>query len=304
MGQAARRQTVEQSLRERAPERAKQVMRASSSNAALFAAAAAAATVLLPAPVCVYRYACVCVLECALRAKLIFLFIKKKSKYICIFVCCAATPSHTLPPRALNIIFVSAAKNIIYVLFMIFRFPLAFNFLLFASFDGFLVRVFIETCLIYTQRHLGTHSETPRKRTRTPRCGHTQRTVPGLGQRVFTYAQSRSQFDTIAIPTRIRIRIQIQIQRVIMSIIISAVRHNWRAAFTAYFSGFFFFFVFSIYLHMILNNTRGTFAHQFSVIIFTHASFIFIDFSVENSPKKLKSLCWLRRVASVWNFVC
>lgn len=102
---------------------------------------------------------CVCVLECALRAKLIFLFIKKKSKYICIFVCCAATPSHTLPPRALNIIFVSAAKNIIYVLFMIFRFPLAFNFLLFASFDGFLVRVFIETCLIYTQRHLGTHSE-------------------------------------------------------------------------------------------------------------------------------------------------
>lgn len=243
MGQAARRQTVEQSLRERAPERAKQVMRASSSNAALFAAA----TVLLPAPVCVYRYACVCVLECALRAKLIFLFIKKKSKYICIFVCCAATPSHTLPPRALNIIFVSAAKNIIYVLFMIFRFPLAFNFLLFASFDGFLVRVFIETCLIYTQRHLGTHSETPRKRTRTPRCGHTQRTVPGLGQRVFTYAQSRSQFDTIAIPTRIRIRIQIQIQRVIISIICCAVRHNWRAAFPAYFSGFFFLFSRFIY---------------------------------------------------------
>jgi len=32
----------------------------------------------------------ICVFECALRAKLIFLFIKKKSKYICIFVCCAA----------------------------------------------------------------------------------------------------------------------------------------------------------------------------------------------------------------------
>lgn len=65
----------------------------------LFAAAAADA---LPGPV----YVCcafVCVFECALRAKLIFLFIKKKSKYICIFVCCAAfffsSPSSCfLPP--------------------------------------------------------------------------------------------------------------------------------------------------------------------------------------------------------------
>lgn len=183
---------------------------------------------------------CVCV---GVRAacEIDFSIYKKKIKIYLYFRLLRGHPLSHPPPARVEYYFCFCCQKHNLCFIYDSRFPLAFNFLLFASFDGFLVRVFIETCLIYTQRHLGTHSETPRKRTRTPRCGHTQRTVPGLGQRVFTYAQSRSQFDTIAIPTRIRIRIQIQIQRVIMSIIISAVRHNWRAAFTAYFSGFFCF---------------------------------------------------------------
>lgn len=98
MGQAARRQTVRESARESV--RAQHTIeRASSSSVAL------SFLLLLPL-LCLVLYMCavrVCVFECALSAKLIFLFIKKKSKYICIFVCCAAfffsSPSSCfLPP--------------------------------------------------------------------------------------------------------------------------------------------------------------------------------------------------------------
>lgn len=167
MGQAARRQKVRESARESV--RAQHTIeRASSSSVAL-------SLLLLPL-LCLVLYMCVvrvCVFECALRAKLIFLFIKKKSKYICIFVCCAAfffsapPPLAFFPYRALNIIFVAAAKNIIYVLFMIFYdFPL------------FPIGIFYlpETCLIYTQRHLGTHSSPIWRR---PGRGHR----PGPGPR-------------------------------------------------------------------------------------------------------------------------
>lgn len=68
-----------------------------------------------------------------------------------------------------NIILVAAAKNIIYVLFMIF---VAHWHFFICLFQRFLLLVFIETCLIYTQRHLG----------------HTL----GLGQR-FVYSHSDSE---------------------------------------------------------------------------------------------------------------
>lgn len=71
-----------------------------------------------------------CVFECALRAKLIFLFIKKNQNIsVFSFVArrffSAPPPLASSPHHTLNIISVAAAKNIIYVLFMIFYdFPL------------------------------------------------------------------------------------------------------------------------------------------------------------------------------------
>lgn len=156
MRQAARRQTAEQSFGERGESK---LQRSPLRSLSLFAAAAA----FTAAAACSCTYVCMCVFECALRAKLIFLFIKKKSKYICIFVCCAAFFF------IWNIILVAAAKNIIYVLFMIF---VAHWHFFICLFQRFLLLVFIETCLIYTQRHLG----------------HTL----GLGQR-FVYSHSDSE---------------------------------------------------------------------------------------------------------------
>lgn len=120
MGQAARRQTVQESARESV--RAQHISeRASSSSVALS---------LLPLLLllCLLLYMCACLCVCVwVRAacEIDFSIYKKKIKIYLYFrllrgvFFSAPPPLPSFPHRALNIIFVAAAKNIIYVLFMI-----------------------------------------------------------------------------------------------------------------------------------------------------------------------------------------
>lgn len=142
--------------KERESERATARARASSSVASLFP------LLLLLAPVCVRVCLCVCVFECALRAKLIFLFIKKIKIYL-YFRLLRGVHIYIYIYIYFFMVyyFVAAAKNIIYVLFMIFISHLAFCVQAFRRFV--FVRVCIETCLIYTERHLDTAITRPQR---------------------------------------------------------------------------------------------------------------------------------------------
>lgn len=278
MGQAARRQTVQESARESV--RAQHISeRASSSSVAL-----SLMPLLLLLCLLLYMCAClcVCVFECALRAKLIFLFIKKKSKYICIFVCCAAffftspSPSFLPPPRTDYYFCCCCQKHnlcFIYDFLWFFFFPIGIFYL-------------PETCLIYTQRHLATHSsKTWRRRGR----GHS----PGPGPRrtldasichiTFGYRfgfeigfrfgeSSPAQFGVLHLPLTYIVEV--------------------------------------LFTRAILIKTKGTFAlislfsFQYIYKRFFHF-YGFFDGWKTCRKKRLWKVCWLRRVAfCVWNFVC
>lgn len=128
MGQAARRQTVRESARESV--RAQHTIeRASSSSVALSLLLLLLPLLCLVLYMCAVRL-CVCVWVRA-ACEIDFSIYKKKIKIYLYFrllrgvFFSAPPPLASSPHHTLNIIFVAAAKNIIYVLFMIFYdFPL------------------------------------------------------------------------------------------------------------------------------------------------------------------------------------
>lgn len=190
----------------------------------------------------------VCVFECALRAKLIFLFIQKNQN-ISVFSFVARRPLLTAP-RATNIIFDTAAKNIIYVLFMIFRFPLALYFFIICLFRRFSCARFYRNLFDLYAAPLGhtlRDSNTDADSAADADAQNDARTRHTRPRPALLYVCTITFHNLISIP----FRIQIQIQRVI--IIICAVRHNWRAAFTAYFLVIYFIYTcFSIILKELL----------------------------------------------------
>lgn len=146
-----------------------------------------------------------------------------------------------------------------------------------------------ETCLIYTQRHLATHSSPIWRR---PGRGHR----PGPGPRRTLDARFISHHFWI--PFRIRNRAPIWR-------VISGTIWLWRAAFTAYL-----FYYGVLFTHATLIKTKGTFvlislfSFQYIYTRFFHF-YGFFDRWKTRRKKRLWKVCWLRRVAfCVWNFVC